>query len=537
MAPSANRLPWLVGGLAVMICLGFAAYTRHAWEDYLITFRASLNLANGHGLVYQPGERIHSFTSPLGTLLPALFALTCGGDVETRALWLFRGASALALGTALFFSLREFIRSQLAGTAILIGAGLWMFDPKIVDFSMNGMESGLMVFFAVFTWRALVQGAALWPTAIGFAGLQWTRPDGFVFAGALALAWVWSEKTDAVKNKPWRAVFAAAAVAVILYLPWLVFAWNYYGSPIPHTILAKSYPRPLAEIADALVLYPVRLLVGHVALHDIFAPAYFYFGGWPAGVRWFAHFLGTMAPLAWLLPGMKSPGRVASAALFIGGFYLQYIPGSPWYFPGWQVLACISLAYLWDALGIRASRAHAPADKLNSLLRIGALSAIAVQIGLFASVAWQMTNQQTYIENGHRREIGLWLKTHAGKQDRVYLEPLGYIGYYSQLKMLDTPGLASPEVVALRKKGYGHAQIIMALRPEWLVLRPDQVDTINESLPDIFLHSYRLVKTFDVRPQINAIKFLPGRGYVDFDARFLVFARSAIPLPPENHGR
>ena len=96
--------------------------------------------------------------------------------------------------------------------------------------------------------------------------------------------------------------------------------------------------------------------------------------------------------------------------------------------------------------------------------------------------------------------------------------------------MLDNPGLAAPEVVAVRKKTPGHAQIIQTLQPDWLVLRPDQVDTINASIPDFFVHDYHLVKIFDIRSGINAITFLPGRGYLDFDARFLVFARS--PAPP-----
>ena len=72
---------------AIAVSLGFAAFTLHAWEDYFITFRASLNLATGNGLVFQPGERVHTFTSPLGTLLPALFAIGGGENAAVRALW------------------------------------------------------------------------------------------------------------------------------------------------------------------------------------------------------------------------------------------------------------------------------------------------------------------------------------------------------------------------------------------------------------------------------------------------------------------
>jgi hypothetical protein len=472
------------------------------------------------------GERIHSFTSPLGTLLPALFALGAGPEVEIRALWIFRAVSAAALGLAIFLACREFHRDQLGRWASAVACGLWIFDPKIVDFSINGMESALVIFFAVYTWRGLVNGARLWPLALGFGGLQWTRPDGFVFFGALALAWLcWGEKSAGPSgHRSWQMIARAVALGAIIYLPWVLFAWVYYGSPIPHTILAKQYHHPLGELTASLGFYPVRLLFGHVAIHDIFMPAYFYFGGWPHGLVWFARLLGTGAPLTWLWPRVKSSGRVASAALFLGGFYLQYIPGSPWYFPGWQVLACISWAYLLDAVRKRTTDA---ANKVSeNLVRMAGLTLVALQALLLLAVAWQMRIQQNFIENNHRREIGLWLHDHAARGDRVYLEPLGYIGFYSGLKMLDNPGLASPEVVAIRRAGEaGHAEIIAALKPEWLVLRPDQVQSVNESTPQLLDQNYQLTRIFDARPQLNAIRFIPGRGYLDFDARFLVYSR------------
>src|SRR5687767_14454621 len=103
------RLPFYFGLAAVAVSLAFAAFTGHAWEDYFITFRASLNLATGNGLVFQPGERVHSFTSPLGTLIPALFAIGGGTDadhVALRALWGLRILSALALGISVWTALR-----------------------------------------------------------------------------------------------------------------------------------------------------------------------------------------------------------------------------------------------------------------------------------------------------------------------------------------------------------------------------------------------------------------------------------------------
>ena len=528
MQATARRLPWLVAALAAAVALGFAAFTGHIWEDYFITFRASLHLATGQGLVFQPGERVHTCTSPLGTVLPALFALGGGDDVALRALWLFRLVSAAALGGALWLAARTMLRDALAPLAIGAAVLAWALDPKTIDFSINGMETALLVLCIVLAWRALAAGVRLWPCALAFAALQWTRPDGCVFFAALAIAWLgFGEPVVPGRWRRFAPLVRAVALGALCYLPWIIFTWIYYGTPVPHTIHAKISHYGPGELVQALVLYPWRLLFGHVALHGVFMPAYYFFGGWPPLITVVARILAVGAAVAWVLPGMKPAGRMASAAFLLGGLYVEYIPRSPWYYPGWQALGFLAWAYLLHAL-----LTHARNPRWGrALTQVAAAMLGATQGALLLAVAWQMRTQQTVIENGQRTEIGRWLRTAAATGDRVYLEPLGYIGYYSGLKMLDYPGLASPEVVAARRAGHRtHAQVIAALRPEWLVLRPDQVQGVQVEAPHLLAQGYRLVRAYDVRPALDAVKFLPGRGYLEFDAVYLVF-QHATPRP------
>lgn len=51
---------WCAVAAVALIAAGFALYTHHIWEDYYITYRAGKNLALGHGLVFTPGQRVHS---------------------------------------------------------------------------------------------------------------------------------------------------------------------------------------------------------------------------------------------------------------------------------------------------------------------------------------------------------------------------------------------------------------------------------------------------------------------------------------------
>ena len=153
-------------------------------------------------------------------------------------------------------------------------------------------------------------------------------------------------------------------------------------------------------------------------------------------------------------------------------------------------------------------------------------------VALSGATAWQLRCQQRIIEDGQRRLVGEWLRAaSASARATVFLEPLGYIGFYSGLKMLDYPGLSSPEVVAARQRAgsasypYCWSELILDLAPDWLVLRPHERDAIEERDPAVLGKYYKLAKIFDVRDQVAAVGFLPGRGYVTNDAYYEVYRR------------
>ena len=95
-SPPSARSCWTVFLLLFAVGLVYAGYTQHAWEDYYITYRASKNLATGHGLTFTIGERVHSFTSPVGVLLPALANVLTGHRSDYVSLWIFRLMSIAA---------------------------------------------------------------------------------------------------------------------------------------------------------------------------------------------------------------------------------------------------------------------------------------------------------------------------------------------------------------------------------------------------------------------------------------------------------
>lgn len=84
-------------GIPFLSAMIFSLITNHAWEDWYITYRSSVNLATGYGLVYDPAQKVHSFTSPIGTLLPAAIKFFVSAS-DDGVLWWFRITQSCILG-------------------------------------------------------------------------------------------------------------------------------------------------------------------------------------------------------------------------------------------------------------------------------------------------------------------------------------------------------------------------------------------------------------------------------------------------------
>jgi hypothetical protein len=475
--------------------------------------------------VFNPGERVHTFTSPLGVLVPALCTAIAGVHHETAALWLFRVISAgfLAAGAGLLWRRVGDLGLGAVGRVTIFG--LLFTDAKLIDFSINGMETAMLVFFLLLLWTELERPeqprAMVLAAAVG--GLMWTRPDAFVLGGAVILArFVLPARAVAPTRRPWRETLLGLVAGGLIYLPWFAWAWWYYGTPVPHTIIAKgAYTPPV--LWQNLLLTPWQTLIGKSMLIDLFLPSYWPFGGWPDILPAVAHALVGIAAFAWLVPAVPQPGRRASLAVFIGMFYVCAILLFPWYVPPWTALAAIALGFLADGIYRGAVASGRPTIAL--ICRVGCLVAVTLQVAMLAATAWQMRVEQRYVENGVRRDMGEWLHAHAARGDTVFLEPLGYIGYYSQLKTYDFPGLSSPEVVAAVRSGARrYADVIGRLKPTWVVLRPHEAARPEFQSTGV-LRDYLLVRSWDARPQLDTVRFLPGRTWVEGEAQFLLYRR------------
>ncbi len=522
-------------GVVALIPMLFALYTENAWEDWYITYRASKNLALGHGLVFTPGQRIHSFTSPVGTLIPALLAYLTGCTSDHLVLWLYRAISSLVLGATAVLLSRVARARELGLPATFVLIGMLAVDPKTVAFSINGMETAFLVFFVASTVSGLAVATrrpSLW-LGVAWGGLMWTRPDGFIFGGAVAAGFLLFPRAAAGqvgRAEILRRYALAAAVAAVIYAPWILWAWSYYGTPIPHTIVAKGLHREGAELWSRLLQYPHAFGAGN---ESTFRPAYHQLGGWPW--LYVPGILPIPCVVYWVIPGARPLGRAVSVA-FLGAhvYLLGVVPFAfPWYWPGATILAVFVLAEITEQLA-RWWKALLPRRANERVMASFAAPGVSLQLIMLLASAYQLHWQQAVIEDGHRKQIGLWLRANASSpRDTVLMECLGYIGYFSGLKTYDMPGLSSPEVVATRRK-LGPAKdnmrwVIRDLMPDWVVLRPGEVASIHNDDPELLATMYRPARAFNVTDRISRLPYLPGRGYLRYDQEFRVYQKVASP--------
>jgi hypothetical protein len=525
-----SRLLWIFV-LACAVPLVFAVYTQHGWEDFYITFRASRNLATGQGLVFNVGDRLHTFTSPIQALLLALSSLLTGNGSEQAALWLYRTLSILAFGltAALLFNTTVRLRYPVFASLALVG---WLAtDAKSVDFTINGMETAfLLLGFAYLFWAMFGASTRVWQhLGLAWGSLMWTRPDSFIYIGLFTGAvFLFNQPFVTGRSRgEWLQIFVRAiAVAVLMYLPWLVFAWVYYGSPVPHTVVAKS------------IIFGPRTLVGlwHFLRHSHhwlwafgapFMPVDAEFGGWPASIWLAAQIAAVACAFAWILPGLRTETKAASFTLLGSLFYLSRITIFSWYVCLPALLGFITLSgLLAQALSVSRKIASPTAA---SFLRFSSLVVLLMTLlvggWLTVQSAKQLKLQQAIIENGTRREIGLWLHEHAAPGDAVLLESLGYIGYFSGLKTYDIPGLSSRKVVELERRGVRDwGTIIAELHPEWLVLRPGEIGEISQTHPHLLDEQYIRARDFDVLDRVAQLPIY-GRKYLEYDSVFILFHR------------
>lgn len=215
---------WLA---VVAVGAGTARAAARAWtcDDAWISFRYARNLLDGHGLVFNPGERVEGYTNFLWTLLCA-GAMRLGASPERFA----ELAGVLAFGGTLALL-------AWAGVGPLpVAAGALAALAIAADFATSGLETSLFTLLLTATALAAERSTTRrGDLAVGgLASLALlTRPEG-ALVGAMAVLAL------AVGPGGLRRAAAATAPLLLVGLGWGAWKLHYYGDLLPNTFHAKA---------------------------------------------------------------------------------------------------------------------------------------------------------------------------------------------------------------------------------------------------------------------------------------------------------
>lgn len=219
--------------LAVGCFLGLFTYVfiRTGWvaEDAFITFRVIDHLLSGHGLVWNPGERVQVFTHPLWlAALSPLVALN--GDPYWSSLLLSYACSIAAF--LVLLRIPQQINFPYIGILSLL-----FFSRAFIEYSSAGLENSLShLIVAVICLLYLRPEIDLsYQLLMGFIGLSYlVRPDLPVLFIPMVVTLLWSRR-----KQGFSSLFKLLCGLVFVPISWSIFSLFYFGSLVPNTALAK----------------------------------------------------------------------------------------------------------------------------------------------------------------------------------------------------------------------------------------------------------------------------------------------------------
>src|SRR5690606_11984812 len=138
-------------------------------------------LANGHGLMFNVGERVEGYTNVLWTLLLASAIWLTGFEGPILAMAL----CAVAYVANVFVVARVGARLAPPGKAYIpLAACCVALPPLIISYGTSGLETqaaGLLVNVGLLFWLTAEQRKALFLSGLCFVLAALTRPDHGIF--------------------------------------------------------------------------------------------------------------------------------------------------------------------------------------------------------------------------------------------------------------------------------------------------------------------------------------------------------------------
>lgn len=412
--------------LVFALSLGFLYWYADSIRDWVlddayISFRYAENFAESKGMVFNEGERVEGYTTFLWVFVLGL-AHKMGFDTVSAAKFL---GAALSVGCLLLLALGgRFVRGLDAATAA-IALLLLASSATFTTWAISGMEVplvGLLGLLAVLLYlrgRADDSNSSYVAAGLVCALAAMTRPDAGLLFVALA-----GDRFVARFRSGSRGLVALTTGLVVLYGPYFLWRYLYYGFLLPNTFYAKvggtlaqlsrgleyftrfsgaSFVILSVAVAGLLVAEPLRRRYGSVRV----IPAYL-----------ILHTLYVIAVGGDAQPSFRFFGEVMPLLCL------------------WAAMSCVALVSVpWRVVFV----------------------GLAIGFNLFQAIQHPLmlpfVRSDKVAERGEL--AGLWLRKHAAPDAVIATNTAGSIPYFSRLRAIDMLGLNDSHIAHLQVENMG----------------------------------------------------------------------------------
>jgi hypothetical protein len=445
-----DRLDILLGlGLVLLAAFytsRFFDFAAHPFEDAAMLMRYSQHLAQGHGIVWNIGERpIDGATDFLFMVLVAALA-KAGMSLESSVRSIgfaahFLTAAIIYISIRTLYGARKWI-AFVSAAYLVVGPGL-----RYVEAYFGTV---LFALFACITWyfgNRLLQESDHQTTSLAFAlsgfvmGL--IRPEGVFLAVFMLLSVVYMR---GVKNSK-RVILHFLVTFSLLGGFYFLWRWSYFGYPLPNPFYKKGggqlyFDSLVASIKNAIVLSFAFTIV-------------FIYGIW-VSIRLFVARLG-LYPARQLIALLWKPIEPTSRTYFtrityntifvlipvLGFTMLWVLLSNEMNHLGrfqYAIVPIILLSWPLFLPDIRETLRLQQFDKLDIKLRAILALLIVIAAGLILLFQHKMYNDRRHFRDG-RYDVAVALDKFSHLNYTIATTEAGLIPLYSGWRAIDTWGL------------------------------------------------------------------------------------------------
>ena len=456
-APSRSFATFIISAFFVFWCIAFFKEVMFIgineklysllFDDAMISMRYAWNLANGNGLVWNPGEYVQGYSNLLMTLFMTLIHLIFDKRLAVMAV----NVSGIVFMLLIAYATAQVTRHlyhdaspRESNIASLTAFALILCYYPLTYWSLMGMETGMLAMLLTFATLCIFKHEHggktrhLYLATLLLSLALLTRTESVIFASLLGLYCILSPRQQE-HGHHMPHLLTAASLYIATGIGLLLFQHGYYGEWLPNTYTLKLTGMPL-----------------HYRIID--------------GIRFITPFLISMLIVfacvaADMIRGHNRKKVLACSIVVAAIAYNIYIGGDIWPYyritaPVMPLLIALFVISMMRTMGLAKlhqaiSNRDTPLVNINKMRLRRTVTAMVMFLGMLAAnhqFLWELSlTQRAFLAwyHQHHTNAAIMLDSILKDEATVGITAAGIIPYYTDKVAVDFLGKMDKHVARL----------------------------------------------------------------------------------------